>query len=59
MRNSPKATKSETKMLLSSPHINPLTTNVTHHIGTSKLIYNANQLTGFYMTRNIGHSSVN
>ena len=55
MRNSPKATKSETKMLLSSPHINPLTTNVTHHIGTSKLIYNANQLTGFYMTRNIGH----
>ena len=28
---------------------NPLTTNVPHHIETSQLICNANQLTGFYM----------
>ena len=29
--------------------INPLTTNVPHHIETSQLICIANQLTGFYM----------
>ena len=33
---------------------NPLTTNVPHHIETSQLIWNANQLTGFYMMGNIG-----
>ena len=33
---------------------NPLTTNVPHHIETSQLICNANQLTGFYMMGNIG-----
>ena len=27
--------------------VNPLTTNVTHHIETSQLIYFANQVTGF------------
>ena len=34
--------------------INPITANVPHHIETSQLIWNANQLTGFYMMENIG-----
>ena len=34
--------------------LNPLTTSVPHHIETSQLICNANQLTGFYMMGNIG-----
>ena len=34
--------------------INPLTTNVPHHIESSLLIYFANQLSGFYMMGNIG-----
>ena len=34
--------------------INPLTTNVPHHIETSQLICRANQLAGFYMLGNIG-----
>ena len=34
--------------------INPLTTNIPHHIETSQLICNANQLTGSYMIGNIG-----
>ena len=34
--------------------LNPLMTNVPHHIETSQLICNANQLTGFYMMGNIG-----
>ena len=34
--------------------INPLTTSVPHHIETSQLIYDANQLTGFHMMWNIG-----
>ena len=34
---------------------NPLTTNVPHHIETSQLICNANQLTGSYMIGNVGH----
>ena len=33
---------------------NPLTTSVSHDIETRKLIYNANQLTGFYIMGNIG-----
>ena len=33
---------------------NSLTTAVPHHIETSQLICIANQLTGFYMMRNIG-----
>ena len=33
--------------------INPLTTNVPHHIETSLLIWNANPLTSFYMMGNI------
>ena len=33
--------------------VNPLTTNVPHHIETSQLIFNPNQLTGFYMMGNI------
>ena len=33
--------------------LNPLTTNVPHHIETSQFICNANQLTGFYMMGNI------
>ena len=33
--------------------INPLTTKVPHHTGTSQLICNANQLTGFYIMGNI------
>ena len=32
-----------------STTLNPLTTNVPHHIATSQLINIANQLTGFYM----------
>ena len=35
-------------------NFDPLTTNVPHHIETSQLISNANQLTGFYMMGNIG-----
>ena len=35
-------------------NVNPLTTNVPHHIETSQLICIANQLTGFYMMGNIG-----
>ena len=31
--------------------LNALTSNVPHHIETSQLIYIANQLTGFYITR--------
>ena len=34
--------------------VNPLTTNVPHHIETSQLICTANHLTGFYMMGNIG-----
>ena len=34
--------------------VNPLTTYIPHHTETSQLIYNANQLTGFYMMKNIG-----
>ena len=34
--------------------IKPLTTNVSHQIENSQLIYSANQLTGFYMMGNIG-----
>ena len=34
--------------------VNPLATNVAHHIESSQLICTANQLTGFYMTGNIG-----
>ena len=34
--------------------INPLTTNVSHHIEPSQLICFADQLTGFYMMGNIG-----
>ena len=35
--------------------VNPLTTNALHHIEEiSQLFYSANQLTGFYMTSNIG-----
>ena len=33
---------------------NPLTTNGPHHIETIQLIYNANQLTGFYIMGDIG-----
>ena len=33
---------------------NPLTTNVPHHVETSQLICNINQLTGFYIMGNIG-----
>ena len=36
------------------PILNPLTTNVPHHIETSQLICYANQLTGFYMLGNAG-----
>ena len=32
---------------------NPLTANVPHHTETSQLIWNANQLPGFYMMGNI------
>ena len=40
-------------------YINPLTTNVRHHIETRKLISSANKLTGFYMIGNIGRLSIN
>ena len=33
---------------------NPLTTNVPHHVETSQLICNANELTGYYMLGSIG-----
>ena len=39
--------------------INSLTTNVSHQIETSQLICHANQLTGFYIMRNIGCEWVN
>ena len=35
--------------------LNSLTTNVPHHIETSQLICNANQLTSFYKMENICH----
>ena len=35
-------------------YINPLMTNVSHHIENSELICRANQLTGFYVMENIG-----
>ena len=38
--------------------LNPLTTNVPHQMGTSQLIYNTNQLTGFYMMGNVGYQWV-
>ena len=34
-------------------YINPLTSNVPYHIETSQLIYNGNQLTGFFIMGNI------
>ena len=34
--------------------INPLPTNIPNHTETSQLIFNVNQLTGFYMMANIG-----
>ena len=34
--------------------INPLPTNVSHHMENSRLICNADHLTGFYMIRDIG-----
>ena len=34
--------------------LNPLTTNVPHHIESRQLICNANQMTGFYMMGKIG-----
>ena len=34
--------------------VNPLTINIPHHIETSQLICKTNQLTGFYIMRNIG-----
>ena len=34
--------------------LNSLTTNGFHHIETSQLICNANQMTGFYVMGNIG-----
>ena len=33
------------------PSLNALTTNFAQHIETGQLIYRANQLTGFYITR--------
>ena len=49
MRKGALFTKIHTKL-----QFNPLTTNVSHHIGTNQLICNTNQLTGFYMMGNIG-----
>ena len=37
-----------------APGFNPLTINFPHHIETSQLICNGNQLTGFYMMGDIG-----
>ena len=39
--------------------INPLTTNVFHHVETSQLICIPTQLTGFYMMGNIRRYWVN
>ena len=36
-----------------TPSINPLSTNVPNHIETSQLIWNKNQLIGFYMIGNV------
>ena len=36
-------------------HVKQLVTNASHHIETSQLICDANELTGFYMMRNIDH----
>ena len=48
--------KAETNPILGGSDfaINPLQPRVAFHIGTSHLIYNANQITGFYMKHNIG-----
>ena len=37
----------------STKWVNPLTINVHHHIEISQLIRKANQLTGFYVIKNI------
>ena len=42
-------------IFINTNSFNPLTTNVPHHIETSQLICNANQLTGSYMIGNVGH----
>ena len=39
-------------------NINLLITNDLHHIETSQLTYNTNQLIGFYMMGNIGRYQV-
>ena len=47
------------KKIKRNENLNPLTTNVPHHIETSQLIYSANQLPGFDMIGNIGRYSAN
>ena len=42
------------RRLITNSVINLLTTNVPHYIETSQLVCIANQLTGFYIMRNIG-----
>ena len=39
--------------------LDPLTTNVPHHIETGQCIYNANQSTSFYMMGSISRQWVN
>ena len=39
--------------------VNPLTTNVPHHIETSQLICSANQLTGFCMRETLAFKGLN
>ena len=36
-------------------HVKQLVTNASHHIETSQLICDANELTGFYMMGNTDH----
>ena len=42
------------EMVNGKKRVNPLTTNVSHHIETGQLICSANQLTGFHMMGNTG-----
>ena len=42
----------EVKRNIGIKWVNSLMTNVPHHMETSRLIYFANELAGFYMMRN-------
>ena len=46
------------RVVTKNPDLNLFHANVPPHIETSKLVFNANQFTGFYMRGNIGMKKV-